>query len=72
MSDDEHNVSGACCYCFTGFGGYHEPGCPRYEKPAQVAQPVEPRAENPWGDGSNPSLGTTQAARLSGGGGVQN
>jgi len=22
------NVSGACCYCFTGFGRHHEPGCP--------------------------------------------
>jgi len=22
------SVSGACCYCFTGFGNYHEPTCP--------------------------------------------
>lgn len=28
MTDD--HVSGACCYCFTGFGRYHEPQCPKY------------------------------------------
>ena len=26
---DEHSVSGACCYCFTGFGAHHDRGCPR-------------------------------------------
>ncbi len=25
---DVDNVSGACCYCFTGFGLHHEPQCP--------------------------------------------
>lgn len=32
-TEDEDQVSGACCYCFTGFGAHHEPECPRYLTP---------------------------------------
>jgi len=30
------NVSGACCFCFTGFGRYHEPHCPKYGVTAET------------------------------------
>jgi hypothetical protein len=57
-----HTVSGACCYCFTGFGDHHEATCPLYqggqvmsgqppggpeEKPTVEAPPMNPNAPNP-------------------------
>lgn len=33
----QHDTSGACNYCFTGFGRHHEPGCPMEFDPPEAA-----------------------------------
>jgi len=40
-----HSVSGACAYCFTGFGDYHEPQCPRFILKAPLVDPAQTAQE---------------------------